>query len=317
MRRVLFSLVILSIAFPIGAWAGTISFDEFPASNNNRAVLSTQYADMGVHFVATDDGAVWSGLSAGDPGGWGLEGTNGGNFLGFNGRSYAVSMLLDESVAGFKLDVARSMGSDGSASFTLAGFRAGIQVEEVFVDLGANAVNEWATASLSQDVDEVQMLGGGSQPFGVDNVRWGGEPVGAMAIRIDVKPGNSDVLNPFSRGVVPVVIFGSEDFDVEDVDAGSIAFGPNGAPVFADMTPKVSDVDGDGYLDLFCHHAVPDSGIAMGDTEVCLTGNRMSDGRAFEGCTAVTTTPSSSLSSSKVKVNGKAHGHHGEGHGHP
>ena len=35
-------------------------------------------------FLAIDDGTIWSGISDGDPGGWGLEGTNGSAFSGFN-----------------------------------------------------------------------------------------------------------------------------------------------------------------------------------------------------------------------------------------
>ena len=144
MRRVL--LALLSIVVGIPAGAVTISFDEIPPANNNWYLLSDEYAHMGVQFLATDDGAIWSGLSDGDPGGWSLEGTNGSAFVGFNGRSYLLTMLLDQVVEGFQLDVARAAGSSTEAGFALAGFRDGEFVEETFVDLGATGINEWSTA---------------------------------------------------------------------------------------------------------------------------------------------------------------------------
>jgi hypothetical protein len=166
-------------------------------------------------------------------------------------------------------------------------------VEEVFVDLGASAVNEWTTAALSEPVDEVQLIGsGGREPFGVDDLRWGPDSGGGgmSTVEIDVKPGASDVVNPFSRGVVPVVLHGSESFDVELVDLDSLAFGPAGAPVVGNDGARVSDLNDDGYPDLFCKHAVPEAGIAMGDVEACLTGKTV-DGVMFEGCAPIRTTP--------------------------
>ena len=290
MRRVL--LALLSIVVGIPAGAVTISFDEIPPANNNWYLLSDEYAHMGVQFLATDDGAIWSGLSDGDPGGWSLEGTNGSAFVGFNGRSYLLTMLLDQVVEGFQLDVARAAGSSAEAGFALAGFRDGEFVEETFVDLGAIGINEWSTATLSQPVDEVQMIGsGGWQPFGVDNVQWGGAGgPSAMQIDVEVRPGSSNVLNPFSRGVVPVVVYGSEPFDVMDVDPESVGFGPNAAPIFGGKEAHVADVDGDGYDDLFCHFPVPETGIAFGDEEACVSGETL-DGVPFEGCAPVVTVP--------------------------
>lgn len=286
-----FALLCFALAAP--AAAGTISFDEIDPANDWRAApLSEEYAEMGVHFVATDDGVVWSGLSDGDPGGWELEGTNGSAFAGFNGLSYEMSALLDEVAQHFSLDVARAYYFDPDVVFTLVGYRNGDSVEEVSVDLGALAVNEWVTLELIEPIDEVHMYGEGGAPFGVDNLQWDGEAPGPDLIPVDiaVRPGGSNRVNPFSAGVIPVALFGSEHFDVREVDAESLAFGPEGAPVFHETHPHVADLNGDGRDDLLCHHAVPMTGIAFGDTEVCLTGE-MADGAPFEGCTEIRTTP--------------------------
>lgn len=289
MRRVL--LALLSIAVGMPAAAGTINFDEIPPANNNWSLLSDEYAHLGVQFLETDDGTIWSGISDGDPGGWGLEGTNGSAFIGFNGRSYLVAMLFDQAVEGFQLDVARAAGSSLGAHFTLVGFRNGEWVEEAYVDLGLMGINEWSTAALSQPVDEVQMLGTGDgwQPFGVDNVQWGGAG-GPSATQVDVsvRPGNSNKVNPFSNSTVPVVIYGSESFDVLDVDIATLAFGPNGAPASDSNGANAVDVDGDGYDDLKCHFRVPETGIAVGDEEACLSGLTW-DGALLEGCAPVDT----------------------------
>jgi hypothetical protein len=289
MRRVL--LALLSIAVGMPAAADTISFDEIPPANNNWSLLSDEYAHMGVQFLETDDGTIWSGISDGDPGGWGLEGTNGSAFIGFNGRSYLVAMLFDQAVEGFQLDVARAAGSSAGAHFTLVGFRDGEWVEEAYVELDLMGINEWSTAELSQPVDEVQMLGTGDgwQPFGVDNVRWGGTG-GPSALQVDVsvRPGNSNKVNPFSNSTVPVVIYGSESLDVMDVDIATLAFGPNEALASDNNEANAVDVDGDGYVDLKCHFRVPDTGIAVGDEEACLSGLTW-DGAPLEGCAPVDT----------------------------
>jgi hypothetical protein len=301
MRRAL--LALLSIAVGIPAGAATISFDEIPPANDYLAPpLSEEYAHMGAHFIATDDGVLWSGMSDGDPGEWSLEGTNGSAFVGFNGFSFSLTMLLDEAVEGFQLDVARAAGSNWRAGFTLAGFRNGEFVEETFVDLGATGINEWSTAALSQPVDEVQMIGsGGWQPFGVDNVQWDGEGGGsAMQVDVSVRPGNSNKVNPFSNSTVPVVIYGSESFDVRDVDAATLGFGPNEALSSNGNGANVVDVNGDGYDDLKSHFRVPDTGIAVGDEEACLSGFTW-DGVPVQGCAPVETKSQFVNSSEKRK----------------
>lgn len=290
MRR--FLLALLSIAIGIPAAAATISFDEIPPANSHWIPLSDEYAHMGVQFLAPYGVAVWSGISDDDPGGWGLEGTNGSAFVGFKTGSYLLTMLLNEAVEGFQLDVARAAGSDARATFTLTGFRDGEFVEETFVDLGASGINEWSTASLSQPVDEVQMIGGGDgfQPLGVDNLQWGGDGGGPSTMQVDVsvRPGNSNKVNPFSNSTLPVVIYGSESFDVRDVDAAMLVFGPNEALSSDGNGANVVDVDGDGYDDLKCHFRVPNTGIAVGDEEACLSGLTWDD-VPIQGCASVDT----------------------------
>jgi hypothetical protein len=270
------------------ALAAQISFDEIPAANANCCYVGEQYAGLGVHFTATDDGSVWQGVSQGDPGGWGLEGTHGPAFLGFNGKSYALRARFDEPVLAFGLDVSASDGARAGSQFRIEGFRAGVLVESLTLPLGG--ANQWSSVELGAEVDEVRLtgLGTGFHPFGLDNLRWSSEPP-LLAVEIDLLPGSeANPVRPGRPGVVPVVLFGSAEFDVGRVDPTTLALGDASAAHRG--CPHLDDVDADGFPDLVSHHRVPETGILAGDTQVCLTGETL-DGDLFEGCDAVTTLP--------------------------
>jgi hypothetical protein len=110
---------------------------------------------------------------------------------------------------------------------------------------------------------------------------------------IDIKPGSdTNTINPFSYGVVPVAILGSDTFDVMDIDVMTLLFGPGGAPpahdlanpaVFAD---HLEDLNGDGLTDLITHYRAQSTGVDPGDTMACVSGEA---GLPFLGCDSVGT----------------------------
>lgn len=171
MKRTVPTLVAAILTFCASANAYVISFEEIPPANGNFGFLTEEYAALGIHFVTTDDGSTWDGMSNGDPGNWDLEGTNGPTFLGFNGASYSAIANFDVAMGLVSLDVSRSAGSSSGDTFTLDAYSANTLVGSQTVTLGP--INSWSTVSITAPgIDSIEMsgVGTGFHPYGVDNL---------------------------------------------------------------------------------------------------------------------------------------------------
>jgi len=104
-------------------------------------------------------------------------------------------------------------------------------------------------------------------------------------VDIDIKPGSDpNSINTKSMGLVPVAILGSASFDVTQVDVTTLTFGPAGASPA--HSGHLEDVNGDGLTDLVSHYVQKQTGLAVGDTQACITGALL-DGTPISGCDSV------------------------------
>jgi hypothetical protein len=118
-----------------------------------------------------------------------------------------------------------------------------------------------------------------------------------LLIGSDIKPGSDrNAINPSSRGVVPVAALGSSEFSVEEIDPTTLAFGPDFAPPAHAVGGHHRDVNADGFLDLVAHFRIEESGIAMGDTQACISGE-VFEGMLFIGCDAIRAVPAGQMRS--------------------
>lgn len=103
---------------------------------------------------------------------------------------------------------------------------------------------------------------------------------------IDIKPGGDpNSINLSSKGVIPVAILTTGDFDAGTVDRATVAFAGADA-----LRGALEDVDRDGDLDLILHFRTRDTNIQPGDVEACLTG-RTSSGTSFQACDSIRIVP--------------------------
>ncbi len=171
----------------------------------------------------------------------------------------------------------------------------------ISIDVAAQVPNA-TLAMLQLDNTLDTNCGAVGNTSGVIQKKSVGGPTVALIVNspvaIDIKPdGPFNVLNPASKGVIPVAILGSSSFDVLDVDVTTLAFGPAGAAPahqtgahYENDLGGPYDFDGDGFDDMLSHFATQETGIAYGDVEACLTGELL-DGTPFEACDDIRTVP--------------------------
>ena len=119
------------------------------------------------------------------------------------------------------------------------------------------------------------------------------QPEAVVNVRVDVKPDDpTNSVNPRSRGVVPVAIFGSATLSARSIDVGSITVA--GAPVqkkpSGQFNASFTDVDGDGIIDLLVHVGTQDLHVERYGTEIIVRG-RTTSGELIRGSDTIRVVP--------------------------
>lgn len=114
-----------------------------------------------------------------------------------------------------------------------------------------------------------------------------------VQVRMDIRPGETNHVDPTSNQLFPVAILTTQDapiFDATMVDPASLSFGPAGASPVAKKT-RLKDVDGDGDLDLRVWFRIRATGISCTDVSADLLGQTFAltdfaanDGLVVDGC---------------------------------
>jgi len=103
-----------------------------------------------------------------------------------------------------------------------------------------------------------------------------------MKVEIDIKPSSDpNSINLNSKGVVPVAVISTDDFDANDVDPDTVSF-VGASPVRWTM----EDVDGDGDMDLLFHFKTQELELDENSIEATLTGETYG-GNSIEGTDTV------------------------------
>lgn len=143
-----------------------------------------------------------------------------------------------------------------------------------YVDIGRRRFNGITRSFFNGLIDDIRFYDNALSPEEVNQLYLDGMPI---PVSVDIKP--SDCPNPLnvkSRGVLPVAMLGSEDFDVNSIDLTSIRLA-GVAPVrsrFEDVATPVSDLNDcacntegpDGFTDLVLKFRTPEIVAALVDS---------------------------------------------------
>lgn len=122
--------------------------------------------------------------------------------------------------------------------------------------------------------------------FGFTAIDFGPEYAPPLDVKIDVSPFDPhDRVVPGKKRPLAVGLFGSVALDVRDIDRDSLALGPGQAPALHAFPTRL---DRDRHKDLAALFWIPDTGIALGDTQVCLTARALT-GRRLRRCDTIQT----------------------------
>ncbi len=138
--------------------------------------------------------------------------------------------------------------------------------------------------------------------FAIDDTRFEVFPEPTTLILLDIKPGSfPNSVNLNSKGVLPVAILGTEDFDVNSVDqsadillfSGPLPINGGGSPV-SPIRSAFEDVNVDGFMDLTLKFSIAEmvkQGALVPDTIEGILIGLLKDGTSITGMDSIRIVP--------------------------
>ena len=132
-----------------------------------------------------------------------------------------------------------------------------------------------------------------------------------ISILLDIKPGGSaNPVNLKSKGVLPVAILGTDEFDVNEVNFDTLLFGDpllidNGGTAVSPLRSGLEDVSGDGFLDLTLKFSTADLvefGALGSDTIEGLLTGALLDGTPIEGMDSIRIVPPNRSNGNSLQI---------------
>ena len=307
------------LASDCGFFCGRTGFGGSVAVTGSVVVIGASGDDSGSAYVYRHDGSGWVGEqkllasdgAAGDEfggsvavsgdvvviGAFGDDTTGSAYVFRYNGSNWVEEqkLLASDGAAGDEFGgsvavsgdvvVIGAFGDDTTGSAYVFRYNGSNWVEEQKLLASDGALEDGFGGSVALSGDVALIGAAGDDANGDDS---GSAYLYALAttksVDLDIKPGDeTNSLNLFSNGIIPVAMVGSDAFDVADVDGATLAFGPAGAAPDHARGPHFEDVNDDGFTDLIAHFRTQETNIAIDAVEACLTGETL-DGVPFEGC---------------------------------
>lgn len=178
--------------------------------------------------------------------------------------------------------------SSGTAYMTINGLNQGFETDGNWTTMELSPAGMTFTGDMTQMQVYYGLYGyGATHSVTFEDI----EVTGCLAtveVEIDIKPGSDpNSINLKSKGVVPVAVLTTEDFDANTIDPETVRFGPGEAEA---VRWTLEDVDGDGDLDMLFHFKTQELDLTKESTEAKLTGETIWD-NPVEGTDTVNIVP--------------------------
>ena len=136
-------------------------------------------------------------------------------------------------------------------------------------------------------------LGGAWEPLSETCDWWDRLQQCPLGIIVDIKPGSDpNCFNINGHGVIPVAIYGSQDFDVYNVDPSTLNFSGLAVGIRGNGNPQCgyNDLNEDSHVDIVCQFVDDIINWKPGDGEAILTV-KLVDGTPIKGSDSICIVP--------------------------